>query len=564
MAILARGQITITIAEKGEQGSGTVNLYKASYKKPNAPDEFELPPDGWSFTVPNDTMKVTSISYDSQNEQEWSDNGDGYWVSNPITHNAIASMTVHFTTNQPQQTIAVAIRVSSEKTHDKLYVCNVDTIFQIPSNGTIISSEEQAASALDPSKNIGTIVPANTKYKLFSGTVDQVLYYDIERAGRHFMQFHYSKDSSVSRGSDNAKVRIIPSLPVRQWLSVGTIIGGNITSWSDPVQFAARDGATGRALFYQGEFSPSRVYYQNSSRVDVVKYNSSYYYYVGINSIASSWRATNWEYFGSEFECLATNLLLAENANIADWVIKDGKITSQSSIKSGKPKALLDGVNGGVEFNANVMRYTATGANDTILQTISINSTNGKVEARNSDYQTSYISSQGIFSNRAGIQALPITSGVELKAAVVALGFGNLQKSAYSSAGAICGLFADSDNNSSNPAPSWGAYVRKLLAHGLYLNVRAVNKSTFLNAYDSYVGCYNTSAINIYLPSNPQLGQMIVFGCMNDNVPRIYGNGKSIFVTSSAFTSYVAGSKRGDISLFIYDGQYWKFCYMSS
>ncbi|MFI3299462.1 MAG: hypothetical protein R3Y49_06650 [Rikenellaceae bacterium] len=565
MAIIARGQTTITITEKGDQGAGTVNLYKASYEKPDAPTEFEMPPDGWSFNVPSDEMVVSSISYDSQNEEQWSDNGDGYWVSNPISNNGLAAMTVHFTTNQSQQTIALAIKVSSQKSYDKLYVCNVDTYQQIlASDSFLISPSEDTVSTVESSSDFGIIVPTYSNYKVFSGTVDQVLYYQIEDAGRHFMQFYYQKNSSISYGLDNAIVRIIPILPVKIWLSVATLIGGEVSSWSTPVQFAARDGAMGRSLFYRGEFNSSSIYYQDDMRVDVVKYNSLYYYYIGLNCVSSSWSANNWEHFCSDFECLATNLLLAENANIADWVIKDGQITSQSSTINGTPKALLDGVNGGVQFNADVTRYTATGGTETILQTITISSTNGKVEARNSDYQTSYISSQGIFSNRAGIQALPSTSGTELKAAVVALGFGNLQKSAYSSTAAICGLFADSENENSSPAPAWGAYIRKLLIQGMFLGVRRISYTAYLTQYDTFVACYNTGSINIYLPSNPQTGQIIIFSCMNDNVPRIYGNGKYIFVTSSTVSSYVGGSKRGDVSLYIYDGQYWKFCYMSS
>jgi hypothetical protein len=53
---------------------------------------------------------------------------------------------------------------------------------------------------------------------------------------------------------------------------------------------------------------------------------------------------------------------------------------------------------------------------------------------------------QGIFANKAGIHAVPASSGIKLKAAVVALGNGDLQKNAYKSMGAICGVYGTAHN----------------------------------------------------------------------------------------------------------------------
>lgn len=226
---------------------------------------------------------------------------------------------------------------------------------------------------------------------------------------------------------------------------------------------------------------------------------------------------------------------------------------------NGRPNAVLDGENGGVEFNSDVNKYTPSGANEQVTQSIKISSSSGRLEVRNSDNEVSYISSQGIFSNRAGTQALPSSSGVELKAAMVALGYGDLQKTAFSNYGAICGLYADSSNRNSNPAPSWGAYIRKLRALGLFLGVRRITYSTYLNAYDCYVPCYNTSNINVYLPSNPQEGQMILVVRLNSASVTVQGNGKRIHVDGNTVTSKLAAPGRGDTGIYIYDGQYWKY-----
>ncbi|MFR9495595.1 MAG: hypothetical protein SNG81_04385 [Rikenellaceae bacterium] len=526
MTTLARGQITIALSEKGDKGDGVVNVYRAANSKPTRPIGSTKPPPGWSLSIPADVQNVTNIIYDTQEQSQWSDNGDGYWVSNPIGHNEIAKMRVTFNTTVTNQTIGIAIRVSSERSFDKLLVSHVNS---------------------------------TTVLKSYSGEVDEIVFVTATYIGTHYIEFTYDKDGSAVKGTDNAMVRILPTTSVSIWLSVGTIINGVVTTWSDPVQFKAKDGAVGRSLFYRGEFLSSKQYFQNSKRVDVVKYNSAYYMYKGINGLNAAWNANNWDSFGGQFESVATNLLLAENANIADWIIKGGKISSQQTISNGRSNAVLDGENGGIEFYSDVNKYTASGGNERVVQTIKISSSSGKLEVRNSDNEVSYISSQGIFSNRAGIQAVPLYTGVEIKAAVVALGFGDLQKSAYSNSGAICGVYADSSNRNSNPAPSWGAYIKKLRALGLFLGVRQITQTTYLNAYDCYVPCYNTTSINVYLPSNPQDGQIILVVRLNSASVTVQGNGKRIHIDGNTVTSKLAAPGRGDAGIYIYDGQYWKY-----
>ena len=147
--------------------------------------------------------------------------------------------------------------------------------------------------------------------------------------------------------------------------------------------------------------------------------------------------------------------------------------------------------------------------------------------------------------------------GIELKAAVVALGYGELNKTAYDSVGSICGVYADSTNNSSSPAPSWGAYIWKLRAVGLYLGVRRISSSTYLNAYDFFVSCYNTKACNVYLPSHPQEGQLIIISMLNKIFPTVYGNGKSMYVHRELVSSMTIIEGAANSAIFVYNGQYW-------
>ncbi len=328
------------------------------------------------------------------------------------------------------------------------------------------------------------------------------------------------------------------------------------------VMHYSKQGSNGVAIVYRGAHSDDAIYYNNSIRRDVVKYDDAYYLYKGSDATSGVWDISQWESFGAQFDSVATSLLLAENANIADWIIKDGKIASQESISSGEPNALLNGAEGSIEFKSDILRYTPQGGEKNVVQTISVSSQEGQVRVSNSDYDIAYISSQGILANRAGVQALPSQAGIELKAAVVALGYGDLRRDAYDNAGAICGIFATSSNTNSDPAPSWGAYINKLRANGLYFNTRQIYKTTYLTDKDTFVSCYNSTTITLYLPASPQEGQMIFISRMNKSDVTLQGNGKQM---RSSVELYDSLNVTGDMVYFaslIFDGQYWKYSYM--
>lgn len=125
------------------------------------------------------------------------------------------------------------------------------------------------------------------------------------------------------------------------WLTIAKISGVNNTllqAWSTPVRqtpydgIDGRNGDTGPTMVYRGVYGSSRVYYGTSKRVDAVKYNG--HYYVArvdagngfLNHVPTD--TAYWNDFGAEFESIATNLLLAEGANIGDWFMSGGKIVS--------------------------------------------------------------------------------------------------------------------------------------------------------------------------------------------------------------------------------------------
>ena len=123
------------------------------------------------------------------------------------------------------------------------------------------------------------------------------------------------------------------------------------------------------AAVYQGEYSDSKTYYGNKYRLDVVKYNGIFYVAridAGTFLGAVPTDIDKWNPFGAQFESVATNLLLAENANIAGWVFRDGKLYSQNGL------CFLDGASGNISgvgmMRKHTFHITSANINDCIRE----------------------------------------------------------------------------------------------------------------------------------------------------------------------------------------------------
>lgn len=145
-----------------------------------------------------------------------------------------------------------------------------------------------------------------------------------------------------------------------------------VSNWSTPIRISPKDGEKGDspALVFRGEYSSTAIYYGNVNRVDCVKQNGGYYVarvdagtFSGIPPIGTSSAGnsvinfTHWNNFGAQFESVATMLLLAEYANIGNFVIKNNCLMSQKGTINGVestdftnddfvPNIMLDGMNG--------------------------------------------------------------------------------------------------------------------------------------------------------------------------------------------------------------------------
>ncbi len=145
-----------------------------------------------------------------------------------------------------------------------------------------------------------------------------------------------------------------------------------VENWSTPVRFTPKDGEKGDkgdspALVYRGEYDTDNntTYYGNAYRVDAVNYNGAYYVARVDAGTIKGTLPTNtekWNPFGSSFESVATKLLLAEEANIAGWIYRNGRMESQTTDSDGNPMAYMDGTTGKiVAQNAEISgKITAT------------------------------------------------------------------------------------------------------------------------------------------------------------------------------------------------------------
>lgn len=137
-----------------------------------------------------------------------------------------------------------------------------------------------------------------------------------------------------------------------------------VSTWATPVRMTPQDGKDGKdgespALVFRGEYSSSKTYYGNKYRVDCVRHNGTYYVSrvdAGTFSNVAPTNASKWNAFGASFESIATGLLLAENANIAGWIFRDGKLYSQSG------NCWLDGKTGNVNIQGDFLGKLSSSA----------------------------------------------------------------------------------------------------------------------------------------------------------------------------------------------------------
>lgn len=372
-----------------------------------------------------------------------------------------------------------------------------------------------------------------------------------------------STPPSLSKTSRNPSgwSTTVPTVGTLQylWFTVAKINGETnslIQNWSTPVRQTPYDGVdgkngdTGPTMVYRGVYDSSKVYYGTSRRVDAVKYNG--HYYVARVDAGNGFQnhvptdTAYWNDFGAEFESIATNLLLAEGANIGDWFMSGGKIVStlldgnKVVLDASMARILIESSRSGGDYSESQYQGSK----------ITIDANNGLIEARSkSNSRVAYMSPTGIFCNNAETQAVSAVLGYTHKAAIVGLGFGTVNKSDWSNENFLAGVYGRASN--SGTAPAYGGFFQNLMAAGLFLHRKAIEESSssvYLSETDSLVIGYSRNQQIVYLPSDGVIGRTIFFKQWWTGYMRVYPrNGNVLYDDSTQNDYYDIGEGQGAI-----------------
>lgn len=333
------------------------------------------------------------------------------------------------------------------------------------------------------------------------------------------------------------------------WFTVAKINGETnslIQNWSTPARQTPYDGVDGRngdtgpTMVYRGVYEGSKVYYGTSRRVDAVKYNG--HYYVARVDAGNGFQnhvptdTAYWNDFGAEFESIATNLLLAEGANIGDWFMSGGKIVStlldgnKIILDASMARILIESSRSGGDYSESQYQGSK----------ITIDANNGLIEAQSkSNSRVAYMSPTGIFCNNAETQAVSAILGYTHKASIVGLGFGTVNKRDWNNENFLAGVYGRASN--SGTAPAYGGFFQNLMAAGLFLHRKAVEESSssvYLSETDSLVIGYSRKQQIVYLPSDGVIGRTIFFKQWWTGYMRVYPRSGNVLYDDSSQNDY--------------------------
>ena len=392
-----------------------------------------------------------------------------------------------------------------------------------------------------------------------------------------YYEIRYAKNGSTTSAPSLTKTALNPSgwtttqpsvsTGYYLWMTIAKKSADGSTlieQWSTPIRITPYDGTDGKdgksyapVMVYRGVYSASKTYYGNANRLDCVKSGDTYYIAridAGTFSNVAPPNTNKWNSFGASFESVATNLLLAENANIGDWFMSGGKIVS--TLSSGDIIE-LDAKNNRIYIKS------ATSGGDYAVETglgsqIELNAATGIIEARSngSTSAVSYMSPSGIFANRAGTRCVAASSGLDQRAAICGLGYGNLNKTEWESGEStlLAAVYGYASN--SGTAPAFGGYFFNLKANGLTLGIKKIfgksTTTTYLTDEQTLVVGLSSVKQNVYLPASDKQGQTIILKQLWTGYMRVYPrSGYKLFDDSTENEYYDVGQGQCLIAHFV-------------
>lgn len=369
-------------------------------------------------------------------------------------------------------------------------------------------------------------------------------------ADGNYTELRFAKNGSTTSPPSLSKTSLNPSGWTTTTPSVGSaeylwmtsaVKSGDgktlVSQWNTPIRMTPYNGKDGKdgsspVMVYRGLYDSSKSYYGNTNRLDCVKSGSTYYIAridAGTFSNVAPPNTNKWNSFGASFESIATNLLLAEGANIGDWFMSGGRIVSTLSTGD-----IIE-----LDAKNKIIKITSSNSGGSYSQenlgsVIKLDASSGIVETRSkSGYSAvSYMSPTGLFANRAGTQCVASSSGMDQRASICALGYGNLNKSDWQMGGderLIAGLYGYASN--SGTAPSYGGYIFNLKVKGLIYGIKYITSSgVYLTDAMSLVVGFTSNQARVYLPASTREGQTIIFKQWWTGYMRIYPrNGQKIY-----------------------------------
>lgn len=289
--------------------------------------------------------------------------------------------------------------------------------------------------------------------------------------------------------------------------------------WSTPTRITPEDGKNGRdgeapAMVYRGVWDASKEYYGTKHRRDAVFHNGAYYI---ARTDAGTFRGvaptdkSKWNDFGASFESVATQLLLAEHANVGRWILSNGNLVSD--LDDTRTHIRLDAQKNEVWLHSDYIEDKPKGVERALSNVILQASSGGLIAS------TRFVSSGKTYYADTGLKWNGISSVVEHVP--------DPRAPRDERREAISGRMTRADNGiavgvagyaiNQGDGEAFGGYFVNLKALGLVVGLKRVgeqnNNAVSLNLSDTrVVGLHdNFQNVDVRLPAKASEGQTIVF-----------------------------------------------------
>ena len=507
----------------GPEGRSFAPVYKNSDTKPATPTGTTFPPTGWRGNAGNVISGLAVSDYDTndipvaEQLQDGSGNlvvgtqnclpieftlgteeveyGVPYYVlpgyeidGDEIDHidYGCAIARIDFTTASANQQLRIELLASSEATYDCIMVGKLDSP-RIPDR-TVASSYSGKASG----NNIREVVDIS-----------------IPTVGPHFIYVVYRKDSSASNFSDRGCFRVA-DLSETLWMSIATMQGNTVQSWSDPIKMTAGRGERG-SIPRMRAFAEGVLFMEGKSGeayLDFAVFNNRYYRctkthvaqvgetpYAAVQAGSGLWALEN------DYQFIASKVVFVGDG-VQGWLIDSGRIYHSSGL-------IELGADGTIKTSNGKFQVTKEGA---------VKATDGEFAGRITASQTqiagfkisgngltndpftndAYIifrnDSQGAFAGVGG-NVLPASSGARAVAR-----FENHDNNNMWGLGVNYGMLVSARNGGENRAIQIdGGTLTGLALKNTLIGPSETAKT--LGRYDGHVICINTGECTITLPT---------------------------------------------------------------